>query len=119
VAGQHQTLDVEMTQQTQSDSQENPVLSCSQELNAVSGHYNDQEHHRNQGNVADISEVQSSATQYDGIVTREDAAYQSKLKSSANNVNDDMDISSDVEPSQMILMPSQHDAQAKISGRRF
>jgi hypothetical protein len=50
VAGQHQILDVEMTQQTQSDSQENPVLSCSQELNVVSGHYNDQEHHRNQGN---------------------------------------------------------------------
>lgn len=110
VAGQHQILDVEMTQQTQSDSQE---------LNVVSGHYNDQEHHRSQGNVADISEVQSSATQYDGIVTLEDTAYQSKLKSSANNVNDDMDISSDVEPSQMILMPSQHDAQAKISGRRF
>ena len=119
VAGQHQILDVEMTQQTQSDSQENTVLSCSQELNVVSGHYNDQEHHRSQGNDADISEVQSSATQYDGIVTLEDAAYQSKLKSSANNVNDDMDISSDVEPSQMILMPSQHDVQAKISGRRF
>lgn len=112
VTGQHQMLDVEMTQ---SDSQENPVLSCSQEWNAVSGHYNDQEHHRNQGNVADISEVQSSATQYDGIVTREDAAYQSK-SGSANNVND-MDISSDVEPSQMILIPAQHDAQAMISGR--
>jgi len=135
LVGQHKMLDVEMTQQTQSGSQENPLLSCSQEntlsgsqeLNVVTGQNTRQEHYHTQVSIADNTVIQqqevapswqSSATQYDGIVTLEDAAYQSKA-SSAKNVNDDMDISSDVEPSQMILMTAQHDAQAMISGKRL